>query len=78
VAQGEGPEFKPWYRKRKNDTRSWVWRRILTIPALRRLRQEDFKFLDNLGCIVKPCLKQNERENKNKTKNKNNDTQKTI
>jgi hypothetical protein len=27
------------------------------IPALRKLRQEDFKFKVTLGYIVRPCLK---------------------
>jgi hypothetical protein len=40
-----------------------MWWLSSVIPALVRLRQEDWKFKASLGCIARPCLK-------NKTKQK--------
>jgi hypothetical protein len=34
-----------------------MWRCTAIIPALTRLRQEDYKFKTNLSYIVRPCLK---------------------
>jgi hypothetical protein len=31
------------------------------IPALRRLRQKDYKFKANLGYIAEPCLKKKKK-----------------
>jgi hypothetical protein len=38
------------------------------IPALGRLRQEDYKFKANLGYRVKPCLKKNQTKKSNSSK----------
>jgi hypothetical protein len=52
----------PWVQspvlpKKKNVAPSWEWWCTPIILALRRLRQEDYKFEDSLSSIVRPCLK---------------------
>jgi hypothetical protein len=39
---------------------SQAWWCTPILPALRRLRQEDWKFKDSLGYITRPCLKKKE------------------
>jgi hypothetical protein len=40
----------------------WAWWHTPVITALKKPRQEDYKFQTNLGYIVRPCLrKQNKR-----------------
>jgi hypothetical protein len=34
-----------------------TWWHTPTIPALQRQRQEDYKFEDSCGCVMRPCLK---------------------
>jgi hypothetical protein len=40
------------------------------IPALRRLKQEEFKFEDSLSYIVRPCQKQANKQKKKPKKKK--------
>lgn len=42
---------------KKRLKKSWVWRHILVIPALRRLKQEDYlEFLINPKSRARPCF----------------------
>jgi hypothetical protein len=47
----------------KEQLRSQEWQCIPAIPAPGRLRQEDLKFKANPVLIVKPCLKQTNKQN---------------
>jgi hypothetical protein len=52
--------FTPVMWQHKGGCRSWVWCFMPIIPALERLRQEDWKYQVSLAFIVRPCLtKQN-------------------
>jgi hypothetical protein len=46
-----------------------VWWCIPTIPALKRLRQEDCEFQTRLGYLARLCLKQTNKKSKTKIKN---------
>jgi hypothetical protein len=41
------------------------------ISAMRRTRQEEHKFEDSLGYIVRLCLKKKKKKNPNKKRNRN-------
>lgn len=48
---------------KKRLKKSWVWWHILVIPALRRLKQEDYlEFLINLKSRARPCFTNVDKE----------------
>jgi hypothetical protein len=48
-----------------NNASCWAWWYIPVIPALRRLRQEDYEYEASLNYIAKFCLKK-KKERKHK------------
>jgi hypothetical protein len=54
----KAPGLIPSIKKTKqNNAVSFVWWHMLLMPACRRPRQEDPKFMARLGYTVRPCLK---------------------
>jgi hypothetical protein len=47
----------------RTSSRSQVWRCTSEVPALRRWRQEDHMFNDNMAYAVRPCLKKANKNN---------------
>ncbi|XP_073913340.1 protein transport protein Sec24A-like isoform X2 [Castor canadensis] len=67
LSGGTGPEPRVCGSRRRSpgrtSSRSQVWRCTSEVPALRRWRQEDHMFNDNMAYAVRPCLKKANKNN---------------